>query len=83
MNILARSEIDGDLNEIHSAITDLRTSDNRFGINCVDCGRTFFTDQSTFLNFSRKVDHGLDNPFLCSFCEREYEDLAYAVRGPH
>lgn len=80
MQIRTRSEVDGDMNENYVTITELKTDDNKFEIICGDCDRTFYTDEETFDKFSRTLEQGLDNPFLCSYCQQEYDDLAFEER---
>jgi hypothetical protein len=80
MQTRLREEIDGDLNENFVGITDYKTAQNQFEINCSACNKTFYTDKETFESFSRSVEQGLDNPFLCDECREEYEELAVEDR---
>lgn len=71
-----REELDADLARTNEP-TEFRTDLNRFELPCGVCGRTLYVDEPTVRDFERALEHDLDNQFICSECERDYEDLAY------
>ena len=57
--------------------TNYRTAANPLEISCGMCGNPFFVDQSTADRVKAAIKQGLDNPFRCSDCEEEYDEMAY------
>lgn len=80
MQTRLREEIDGDRIENYVGVTDFRTDQNRNEINCRECNKTFYADAETSDGIYRAMEQGLDNPFLCDDCQREYEETAYQER---
>lgn len=80
MQTKLKEEIDADLAENYVSVTDYITGRNKFEINCGICNMTLYTDKETSERIYRSIEQGLDNPFLCNDCEREFEDLAYEDR---
>jgi hypothetical protein len=80
MQTRLKEEIDADLTEDYGNISDYKTAQNQFEINCSVCFKTFFTDKQTYESISRAVEQGLDNPFLCFECQQEYEESAVEDR---
>lgn len=75
-----REEIDADLTENYVGVTDFKTDKNQYEIACADCNKIFYADRKTYEGISRAVRQGLDNPFLCTDCEEDLEELAYQER---
>lgn len=75
-----KEEIDADLDENYDSVTDYKTGQNIYEINCGECCKTFYADRETLESISRAVEEGLDNPFLCHDCQQEYEESAYENR---
>jgi len=75
-----KEEIDADLGESYVSITDYITDQNKYEINCGVCCKTLFADKETSESIYRSIEQGLDNPFLCNDCQREYDELAYENR---
>ena len=73
-----RSERDGDRVDDLVSITDHRISKDQFEVDCASCGGTFFADKMAYASIRRAIEQGIDNPFLCSDCEDEYDELAYS-----
>ena len=80
MQAKLREEIDGDLLENYVAITDFKTDQNQYEINCSVCNKIFYADRETSDEIYRKLEEGLDNPFLCNHCTRDFEESAYENR---
>ena len=80
MQTQLKEEIDADLHENYVSITDNMTSRNRYEINCGECNKTFYADKETSEKIYRSMEQGLDNSFLCTDCQREYDELAYENR---
>lgn len=77
MQTQLKEEIDADLHENYVSITDYMTSRNGYEINCGDCNKTLYADKETSEGFCRSIEQDWDNPFLCTDCRREYDELAY------
>lgn len=80
MQAKLREEIDGDLLENYVGITDFKTDQNHFEITCGVCNKTFFADRETSEGIYRKLEEGLENPFLCNDCQQDYEESAFENR---
>ncbi|HSK70403.1 MAG TPA: hypothetical protein VK892_01820 [Pyrinomonadaceae bacterium] len=80
MQTRLKEEISADLNESYVGITDFKTGQNQYEINCGVCNKMFYADAETLESINRAVEQGLDNPFLCEECQREYEELAFEER---
>lgn len=80
MQTKVKEEIDADLMENYVSITDNTTSRNTYKIKCGECNRTLYADKETAETFYRAIRQGWDNPFLCDYCRRDYEELAYESR---
>lgn len=80
MQTRLREEIDADLLENFVGITDFKTEQNRYEINCRECNKTFYGDRETSEGIYRSMEQGLDNPFLCNDCQLDYEESAYEDR---
>ena len=57
--------------------TECKTPLNRYELNCGVCGKRFYVDEETLRDFENRFKHDLDNQFICSECELEYENLAF------
>lgn len=71
-----REELDADFLKTIEP-TEYMTDINRYELPCGVCGRTLYVDAQTLRDFERALEHDLDNQFICSECEQDYEDLAY------
>ena len=80
MQTQLREEIDGDRIENYIGITDFKTDQNLYEINCRECNKTFYADSSTSDDIYGAIKQGLDNPFLCDDCQVDYEESAYEDR---
>jgi hypothetical protein len=80
MKAKLREEIDGDILENYVGITDFKTDENQHEITCGMCNKTFYADRETSEGIYRKLEEGLENPFVCNDCQREYEESAYENR---
>jgi hypothetical protein len=76
MQTKLKEEIDADRAENYVSVTYYRNGQNKYEINCGLCNKTLYTDKETSERIYRSIEQGLDNPFLCNECEREFEDLA-------
>lgn len=74
-----REEADADRVENIVEITDFKTDQNKYELFCGSCGKAFYVDKETSESFNRAMEHDLDNQFLCSDCEREQDEMAYAA----
>ncbi len=57
--------------------TDYRTDENRNEVNCSVCNKTFYVDDQTKQDLERALEKDLEDQFVCSDCEAEYDELAY------
>lgn len=57
--------------------TCFKTSTNIFEVRCGTCGAMQFVNEATLRSVCAANEAGLDNPFRCSDCEEEYDELAY------
>lgn len=80
MQTRLKEEIDGDLAENYVGISDFKTDQNRYEVNCGECCKTFYADKETSQTIYRSIEQGFDNPFLCNDCQREFEESAYENR---
>ena len=80
MQTRLREEIDGDLVESYVGVTDFKTDQNQYEINCAVCNKTFYADRDTSEGIYRKLEERLDNPFSCNDCTRNFEESAYENR---
>ena len=80
MQVRLKEEIDGDRIENYVGVTDFRTDQNSNEINCRECNKTFYADSETSDGIYRSIEQGLESPFLCDDCQRDYEETAYEDR---
>lgn len=71
-----REEYDADLIKPNEP-TEYKSGLSRYELTCDACGRTLYVDKETLEKYKKAMEYDLDNQFICSECEREYEDLAY------
>lgn len=57
--------------------TTSKTEHNQHEVRCGMCGSAFYVDEDTFRFVQDAIKSGLDDPFRCSGCKEEYDDLAY------
>lgn len=57
--------------------TSFKTPSNNFEARCGMCGGFFYVDEATAKAIGVAAETGLDNPFKCSDCRDEYDELAY------
>ena len=73
-----RSEISSEEEHVNiTGPTTFKTAENQQELRCGMCGDIYFVDEETFRRVNRTAVEGLDNPFKCSDCEEEYDDLSY------
>jgi hypothetical protein len=72
-----RSQTDPDQTRVVSGPTDQRMALNQHEVHCGMCGKISFVDEETLHQINRAINAGLDNPFSCSDCVEEYDDLAF------
>ncbi|CAN5595989.1 hypothetical protein BH24ACI3_BH24ACI3_12860 [soil metagenome] len=80
MQVKLRDEIDADFAENYVSVTDYMSGPNKYEINCGICNKTLYADKETSERIFRSIEEGLDNPFLCIDCEKEYDELAFEDR---
>jgi hypothetical protein len=56
--------------------TSYQTPVNAFSARCGMCGAIRFVDEATLRAICVAAEMGLDNPFKCTDCEEEYDELA-------
>ena len=57
--------------------TLFKTERNQREVRCGMCGKPLYVDEESFCFVSEAIKSGLDDPFRCSRCKEEYDDLAY------
>jgi hypothetical protein len=57
--------------------TPYRTGVNKVELSCGMCGDLYFVEQSTADRVRKAIRQGLDNPFRCTVCEEEYDEMVY------
>ena len=57
--------------------TSTMTDEKQHEVRCGMCARELYVDDQTFHFYSEALLSGLDNPFRCTVCSEEYDDLAY------
>ena len=57
--------------------TKYTTGPNRWALICGTCGDNYYVDEVTFAQFSSAMENGSENPFCCSDCEAECEELSH------
>jgi hypothetical protein len=57
--------------------TVFKTERNDHEVRCGMCGGTIYIDDATFSFVSEAINAGLDDPFRCEVCKKEYDDLFY------
>jgi hypothetical protein len=71
----SRAQYDADRIEDKSTYTEFPTAINQYALNCGICNRTVYVDKQTYRHAARVIEQGLDNPFLCDYCQDEYAEL--------
>jgi hypothetical protein len=71
-----RSYLDPD-QQVATGPTAFMTERNQHLVHCGMCARDVYVDEETYDFVSDAIKAGLDSPFLCDFCNEEYDDLAY------
>lgn len=74
-----RSEFEADV-EKGDLPSEYRTSKDQFEIPCSVCGRIFYFDRELALDVVHTAAESDENPFTCTDCEADYEDLAAGSR---
>lgn len=72
-----RESADADRVKQSGEATQSKNEQNQFQIECAECGGHYFVDRQKYARLSRAVAEGLDNPFVCEDCERDYDELAF------
>lgn len=62
--------------ELHPTVVPDET--NSYEVNCEICGEPYFVDGLTFDAVTEAIREGLDNPFVCTGCERTYKNAHFA-----
>jgi len=75
-----RQEKDADLTESKAGMTRVKTEQNQFPMKCGTCFEDYFVDNVTFENVTRAIKTGIDNPFECDDCQRDYDEAASETR---
>jgi len=57
--------------------TMFKTERNEHEVRCGMCGRISYVNDDVFEGIRMAVDSGLDYPFSCEICEKEYDELVY------
>ena len=73
---MLRSSIDQN-QQPHPAVTAIMTDTNHHEVRCGMCSRELYVDDGGYRLYMEALNSGLDNPFLCTICDEEYDDLAY------
>jgi hypothetical protein len=72
-----RSHIDPNQTSGFPESTAFKTDRNQHEVRCGMCGETFYVDEDVYAFAKEGMETGLDNPFKCETCEREYDELSY------
>lgn len=72
-----KSHIDAKKQNTGTGSPAFETKPNGHEVRCGMCGQIGYVDEETFQFVSEAIKAGLDNPFKCEICEREYDELAY------
>jgi hypothetical protein len=59
------------------SVTNYKTAANQFSLRCGICNALFYVNETTFRNVSKAIEEGIDNPFVCEYCDEEYEELSH------
>ena len=57
--------------------TMFKTERNQREAHCGMCGKVIYVEEAQFDFVSEAIKSGLDDPFRCSRCKEEYDDLVY------
>ena len=76
MVLRSRLDLDEQRGRILEATT-YPTGSNQHELECGFCGATYYVDKVAFDQFAAAIEQGFDNPFCCSECEGEYEELSH------
>jgi hypothetical protein len=71
-----REQLDADRFEQRQAL-ELKSETHRFEIPCSACGRPLYVEEDTMRALERSTRQDLDNGFMCTDCEQEYDRLAF------
>lgn len=61
----------------HSGPPSFMTERNKHEVLCGVCAKPVYVDEETFCFTREAIESGLDNPFRCEHCAREYDDLVF------
>jgi len=68
---------DMEIIEDSEAPTAFRTDQNQYHLRCEVCDEVNYVSETFLENFNEVLEQGFDNPFFCTECEQEYEELEY------
>lgn len=74
---MSTSQPDANKAPAYRGPTAFKTERNTHEVHCGMCGATIYVDQGIYTFAQEGIQAGLDNPFKCENCEREYDDLSY------
>lgn len=57
--------------------TGFKTERNQRATRCGMCGTLIYVDEETFSFTMEAIKAGLDDPYLCDVCKKEYDELVY------
>jgi hypothetical protein len=71
-----REEFDADRDTREKA-TSFPSGDHQFPMICSMCDRTVYVSKEFSEKITRAIKEGLDNPYVCEECEREFGELEH------
>lgn len=57
--------------------TRYRKDPNQAMLTCSFCNEIYYVDDVIFRQAMAAMEEGIDNPFCCDDCEREYNELSH------
>lgn len=54
--------------------TSFMTERNEYEVRCGMCSRIAYVDQETYCWIKKVLKSGIENPFQCEMCDKEYEE---------
>jgi len=76
MQTRSRDDVPADLIENFPSSTDSPTVLNKYEISCSYCNKVLYTDADNRAKWSRSIEEGIDNPFICDSCQSGVDEIA-------
>lgn len=73
----SRAFYDADNEREYASPTSYKTGENIYEISCSICSAKVFANELVRDNVQRAIEKTSENPFVCTDCSSEYDELAH------